>query len=446
MGEVVILVVAGVAAQLFDLRGGVVGVGRGKVRQHLGAVDALPRERVVSRGVESIPRELLGQEPVDPGAAHDLWQLAVIPEHVGVPELAVPAAELALEEPLAIQELAHERLPRGQIAIGLDPGAADRHPLARSRPMPDAVIQVGVVPPHPVVLIGLRAAEPKLRVPGHVGGLRAEASHQLSMRLLERPKPRGVDMGMADRRQLVHNRAVSPQQQPLEDVGGLVPGTAIGFDPDVAEAVELGQQLARPGRIQPVDGVGLQPAQHVEVVVKLPGLLVEARNLTAVEHHRLDGAVAPVHLPELAVACELDPQVEMLAAGGVLNQQRVGPRPLVAGVEALDRPAVDPQRGLAVGDPQQVDALSRPLRRHGGLHLKPEGCPQRPELLAQPGVAVGQRLGLIDRDAVDRPRHHQPVGVARVGIDQRLDPLADLGDAGARVDGMAQHRPGVSPA
>ena len=87
------------------------------------------------RRVESVPGELLGEEAVDPGAAHDLRQLAVVAEHVGVPELACSGApKLALEEALAVQELAHQRLADGQVAVGLDPRSADRHPAARRRP------------------------------------------------------------------------------------------------------------------------------------------------------------------------------------------------------------------------------------------------------------------------------------------------------------------------
>ena len=191
---VVILVVARAPAELLDLDGGVIGVGGREVGEHLRAVDPLPRERVVRRRVEAIPRELLGEEAADPGAAHDLRELAVVAEHVRVPELAAAAAELALEESLALQELAHERLARGQVAVRFDPGAADRHPPAGLGVAEDALVEAGMPRADPVVLLGLRAREPELRVAVHVRRLGAEGAHQLALRLGQRPEPRRVDV------------------------------------------------------------------------------------------------------------------------------------------------------------------------------------------------------------------------------------------------------------
>ena len=113
----------------------VVGVGRREVHEHLAAVDPLPDERVVLGLVEAVPRELLREEARDAGAAHQLRQLAVVAERVRAPELACSGAPNSLlEEALAVQELPHERLAGGDVAVGLDPAAADRHELARRRP------------------------------------------------------------------------------------------------------------------------------------------------------------------------------------------------------------------------------------------------------------------------------------------------------------------------
>ena len=67
-----------------------------------------------------------------PRLAHDLRQLAVVAEDVGVPELAAAAAEALLEVALAVQELPQQRLAGGDVAVGLDP--ACRRP-APSRPL-----------------------------------------------------------------------------------------------------------------------------------------------------------------------------------------------------------------------------------------------------------------------------------------------------------------------
>ena len=130
----VVLEVARRAPQLAHARLAVVGVGGREVREHGRAVDADPAERVVLRRRVAVPRQLLGEEAGHARAAHELRQLAVVAEHVGVPEHGRAAPELAREEALAVQELAHERLARGQVAVRLDPAAADGQPAARPRP------------------------------------------------------------------------------------------------------------------------------------------------------------------------------------------------------------------------------------------------------------------------------------------------------------------------
>ncbi len=136
---VVVVVGADAAAQLGDGRLGVVGVVRREVGEHLAAVDPLPGERVVLGRVEAVPRELLREEPRDARLAHELRELAGVAEDVGLPELRAPPAELALEEALAVQELAGERLAGGQVAVGLDPRPADRRPLAARDALADVV-------------------------------------------------------------------------------------------------------------------------------------------------------------------------------------------------------------------------------------------------------------------------------------------------------------------
>ena len=211
-------------------------------------------------------------------------------------------------------------------------------------------------------------------------------------------------MGVADRRQLVGDRGVAALEQGRQDRLGLVPRGRIVLRPDVADAVQLVQQLARPGRVEPVGVLGLEPAQHVEVVVQPPGARVEAGDLAAVEHHRLTAGIGARQLTEEAVAGELDAQVEPLARGRRLAQHGVHAGALGAGVQPLERPAALPQRGLAVADPQQIDALTLPALRHGRLDLEPVGGPERPERLAQLAVAVVEQLCIGRLDAIDRAR------------------------------------------
>ena len=156
---VVVLEVARRAAQLGDGRLGVVGVGRREVGEHRAAVDPDPAEGVVLGRVEAVPRELLREEAVDPGAAHDLRQLAVVAEDVGVPEHACAPAELALEEALAVEELAHERLAGRE---GCSPArSTSRRPAATARRRSDrgSAPTAGLAVADPRVLLGLRARE-----------------------------------------------------------------------------------------------------------------------------------------------------------------------------------------------------------------------------------------------------------------------------------------------
>ena len=158
---------AHVAAQLGDARLGVVRVGGREVREDLAAVDPLPRERVVLGRVEAVPRELLREEPRDPGLAHELRELAGVAEDVGLPELGAAPAELALEEALAVEELAGERLAGRQVAVGLDPRPADRRPLPARDALADVVPQRRVALADPGVVLGLRGAEDVLGVLVH---------------------------------------------------------------------------------------------------------------------------------------------------------------------------------------------------------------------------------------------------------------------------------------
>ena len=60
--------------------------------------------------------------------------------------------------------------------------------------------------------------------------------------------------------------------------------------------------------------LGLELAQHVEIMEEPPGRLVEARDLAAIEDDGLERGERPAELAELAVAGDLDPEREPLAA------------------------------------------------------------------------------------------------------------------------------------
>src|SRR5689334_1494753 len=243
---------------------------------------------------------------------------------------------------------------------------------------------------------------------------------------------------MTDGGKLMGDGCVSPPEQRSEDRLGFVP-CAVILRPDVAEAVQLMEQLAGPGWIEAVGGVGLEPAEDVEIVVEAPGALVEAGDLAAVEDDRLEGGVGARELAEEAVAGELDAKVEALATGGAREQHGIRAGAVGAGVQALQRAAIHPERRLAVADPEQVDALAAPAVGDRGGDSEPVGGPERPEALAELAGAVVEPLGLGEVDAADGPGNEQLIRVAHIGVDEGADPVAHLGDAIARVPGVAQH-------
>src|SRR5215211_6847711 len=140
-------------AQLGDRHLGVVGVGRWHVHEHLRAVDPRPCERVVRRLGELVPGQLLGEEAVDPRAAQDLRDLAVVAERVRGPELAAARAEALLQVALAVENLAHERLARRQVEVWLHPRAADDLPAALAHALAQPLVELGRVLLEPGVVL-----------------------------------------------------------------------------------------------------------------------------------------------------------------------------------------------------------------------------------------------------------------------------------------------------
>ena len=185
--------------QLLGLDLGVVGVDRREVGQHPRPVEALPPERGVREPVLAVPRQLLGDEPLHAAGGEDLGQPGGVAEHVGDPHLATAHAEVLLEEALPEHDLADDALAGRQVHVGLDPHPAGRDPLAGADLLGDPGEQLRLPLPDPLVLLGLRAGEPVLRRIVHQGDGRCERAHALAHGLGQRPQPRRVDVGMADR-------------------------------------------------------------------------------------------------------------------------------------------------------------------------------------------------------------------------------------------------------
>lgn len=138
--------------QLLTDDGGVVGVDRREVGEHLRTVEALPLEGAVRESVLLVPAQLLCDEPVAPSGREDLRQGGRIAEDVGDPHLVAPPAEAALEVTLPVHQLPHEALAAGQVHVGFHPHRADRLPLPGGDALTNALEQRRVLALHPVVL------------------------------------------------------------------------------------------------------------------------------------------------------------------------------------------------------------------------------------------------------------------------------------------------------
>ena len=182
---------------------GVVGVDRREMGEHPAAVEPLPPERVVRELVGRVPRQLLGDEPPHPAGGVQLRHAGRVAEHVGNPDLGAALPEPALEPALTVHDLARQAFTRRQVHVGLDPHPADGQPLSLSDLVGDPLEQLGMALLDPGVLLGLRAGEPILGVVVHQPHRRRKRSCALADRLSDRPQPCSVDVGMADRHDVV---------------------------------------------------------------------------------------------------------------------------------------------------------------------------------------------------------------------------------------------------
>ena len=106
-----------------SLRG--VSLRRRHVTNDLAAVQRHPVERSVGEIVDIIPAEFLGEETVHASQAAELRELTRVSKCVGKPESLTSFTEVALEEPLTIEELSDQRLTTRHIGIMLNPATTD---------------------------------------------------------------------------------------------------------------------------------------------------------------------------------------------------------------------------------------------------------------------------------------------------------------------------------
>ncbi|OEI67426.1 hypothetical protein Cus16_2856 [Curtobacterium sp. ER1/6] len=459
------LLVAAFAAEQVgggDVR--VVGVGRGKVRQDAGAVDALPVERRVRDDVRLVPRGLLRDEPLRAGGPDDLRQRAGVAERVGQPGLGGVDAELLEEQALPGDELAREGLTTGQVGVRLDPHAADGDPAALGHALLDAGPDRRVPVADPGVLLCGRAREGEVGVLVHQVEHVRERPGALADRLADRPEPGGVDVRVSDGDGAVRGGAGGHGEGRGEHGAGLRGGAR-----DVVRVEGIGGALEHAEQVGAAGAVGRelghQAAEHPDVLLELPHGVValdELERAQPVDRLRPGGRPGPERCRALEVVATdvrvrggLDVQLEG-AAGADLDGHGV-----VARLDALDRRAVGApgeSLGLEAGLPLREAEVDAELDRgagvgaevvgHGAPHAEPRGAPGA----AAPRAADRERRvlggdGLGERDGLVR---HVP-GVdgdrGRAAVHGGVDAVADeTGDPGFDERFVVVHGGGSFPA
>ena len=211
----------------------VVAVRRRQVAEHVGrhpaAVDPLPGEEVVGEEILLAPVELDGEEAGQPGPAQELRDAAGEAEDVGEPGDGRALAEPALEGALAVEELAHERFAAGDLAVRLNPGAADRLPPPLRDPLLDPGEEVWRVLLDPGVELRRRLVEGEIGVALHQVEDGGKGAPPFPPRLGHRPEPGQIEVRVAGQGQSSHRRVIAPEpRQSLGDLGTGLPHRLAG--------------------------------------------------------------------------------------------------------------------------------------------------------------------------------------------------------------------------
>ena len=142
---------------------------------------------------------------------------------------------------------------------------------------------------------------------------------------------------------------------------------------------------------------------------------------------------------EHPVAGQLDLERQALAALRLVEEARIGTLARSAGVQALERPAFDPELSLAVRDEEEVDPAPLPGLWDRRLDSEPPRRPEWAEVLSEPGLAEVEGLRLLPRDPIDRAGDEDLVGGDGLRVDHRREPLRGLTQARAGVLEVANH-------
>ncbi len=346
--------------------------------QHAGTVDPLPDERAARRLVELVPGKFLGQEEADARAPHDLGQRARVAKDVRVPEFAANPPELLLEETLAREELAHERLAAGDIAIGLDPGAAREDELPLLDLGLDLCVKRGLVFPDPGQLLGLGAGELVLGIIVHHPHGGREGAIAFAPGFRQRPEPGRVDVGVADGRDVMIAVAVAGGEELLRDgaarrVGrGVAEGDGVGDGVGGGQRVALIRTLCRELLRQFLDDDEIpEKVPHRTVADDQPRLAQVAEGLPL---GRADAAA--VAQAEHPVDRRLDMESPLFAALRLRHQGEMGAdvlRSPVVARQPLDRDAILPDASFRSGIEVEQHLFAAPFLWDRVIDAEPMG-------------------------------------------------------------------------
>ena len=348
VAPIVVLEILDTEAQLADAHVPVVGVGGREVGEDPRAVDPLPQKAVVGERLYWFHDSFWVRNQRMPLRCMIWGRAAEYPNTSGSHTSLVSIPSSSQVEALAVDDLADERLPRGDVAVGLDPHAPGRLQPTLGDPFLHPFPQVGVVVAHPGQVLGLGDHEPVVGIPLHQLEHRAEGAGAFSDRLAERPQPRRVQMGVPDDAHCMTGRCRSLGQQAVE--------YRLRTSPTSGDVGELQQRAspfesgADPGRLGLAVGKCAQQLhQHPEVVPELVELGVTNVQVDLLE--REEGVALGIGEQEWPRICpergrwvgsRLDEQFDPLAAGGTGGEHVLA----VIGREPLHRPAVSPHQGL----------------------------------------------------------------------------------------------------
>lgn len=165
--------------------------------EHTRAVRRLPVEDATGQLllVRPWPEEDVAPEA---GATQELGKAAGMAEAVDVEADGGGTAEAGQEVALTMERLPDQRLAAGDVAVGLDPPAADQLPAPLLDAAPDLVEHARVEPLDPLVVRGGAGHEAHLGMLLHAVQRRAEGGPHLLHPLPPGPEPGGVDVSVAD--------------------------------------------------------------------------------------------------------------------------------------------------------------------------------------------------------------------------------------------------------